>query len=166
MLESTENKIKSRKIYMIVQIAAIAIALATWLIVQFAVGKEKLGFAPIFMLFIVYFLASGVVSLVLALIGKSTHLMVTGGIEAVIGLEFLLFCVCNKKFWWVYIMIGLIVLGIIFLATFATKAKTLEIEFDNAEDKERKTYAERKAEKEAFPEEEEQVLPEIKSFKD
>lgn len=166
MLNSTEKKIKSTKINAIVQIALVAVALIVYLIVQFAVGKEALGFAPVCMLFIVYFLGAFLYGVVLGLMTRSGISVVFGGVSGVIGLEFLLFCVANAKYWYVWILIGLVMLIMIFALTFFLKSDKLAIEFDNAKDSGRKTYDERMAEKAAMPKPEEKPLPEIKSFKD
>lgn len=169
MLESTKKKITSSKINSVAQIILLAISLITYLIVQFAVGKEALGFSPIWMLFIVYFLGSFLFYVVTGVIFKRAVSLVFGGISGTLGLEILLFCVAGGKYWFVWVLIGLIILAITFALTFFLKADKLAVEFDNAPDAERKTYEQRtleKAEAESNGEKEEKPLPEIKSFKD
>lgn len=169
MLESTKKKITSSKINSVAQIILLAISLIMYLIVQFAVGKEALGFSPIWMLFIVYFLGSFLFYVVTGVIFKRAVSLVFGGISGTLGLEILLFCVAGGKYWFVWVLIGLIILAITFALTFFLKADKLAVEFDNAPDAERKTYEQRtleKAEAESNGEKEEKPLPEIKSFKD
>lgn len=169
MLESTKKKITSSKINSVAQIILLAISLITYLIVQFAVGKEALGFSPIWMLFIVYFLGSFLFYVVTGVIFKRAVSLVFGGISGTLGLEILLFCVAGGKYWFVWVLIGLIILAITFALTFFLKADKLAVEFDNAPDAERKTYEQRtleKAEAESNGEKEGKPLPEIKSFKD
>lgn len=169
MLESTKKKITSSKINSVAQIILLAVSLITYLIVQFAVGKEALGFSPIWMLFTVYFLGSFLFYVVTGVIFKKAVSLVFGGITGTIGLEILLFCVAGGKYWFVWVLIGLIILAITFALTFFLKADKLAIEFDNAEDAPRKSYDQRtrgKAEAENKTEKEEKPLPEIKSFKD
>lgn len=169
MLESAKKKIAGSKINSVVQIILLAVSLITYLIMQFAVGKEALGFAPIWMLFIVYFLVSFIFYGVTGVISKKAVSLVFGGISGTVGLEILLFCVAGSKYWFVWVLIGLIILAITFALTFFLKADKLAIEFDNAPDAGRKTYEQRiednvKAESE--DKKEEKPLPEIKSFKD
>ncbi len=172
MLESTKNKVSMRKINSFVLIGALVVALAAWLVCQFAVGAEKLGFAPVLMLFIVFFLGAGLVNLALGIINKSAISVSLGGISAIIGLTILLICLLTD-FWWVFLIVAVVLLVALLFAAFAVKAPVIEksMEFDNAPDAGRKFYEERKAETEARKEEErktekEAELPEIKSFKD
>lgn len=166
MLNSTKQKIKMTKTALLSQVITIFIALVAFLIVQFAVGYDKLGFAPIWMFFIVYFLGTFAFALPCGIVKKSALAVIAGGVSGVLGLEVLLFSVANAKFWYVWIVIGLVALILVFVLTFFLKTDTLTVEFDNQEDSGRKTYAERKAEKENAPATEEKPLPEIKSFKD
>lgn len=166
MFNSTKQKIKMTKTALLSQIITLFVALVAFLIVQLAVGKENLGFAPIWMLFIVYFLGTFAFALPVGLIKKSALAIVAGGISGVFGLEILLFCVADIRFWYVWIVIGLVLLILVFVLTFFLKADALTVEFDNQPDSGRKTYAERKAEKLNAPEKEEKPLPEVKSFKD
>lgn len=169
MLESTKKKILSSKINSVAQIVLVTVALITYLILQFAVGKEALGFAPIWMLFTVYFFGSFLFYVVTGVIFKKAVSLVFGGISGTIGLEILLFCVAGGKYWFVWVLIGLIILAITFALTFFLKADKLAIEFDNAEDAQRKTYDQRleeKAKAESEAKKEEKPLPEIKSFKE
>lgn len=169
MLESTKKKITSSKINSVAQIILLAISLITYLIMQFAVGKEALGFSPIWMLFMVYFLGSFLFYVVTGVISKKAVSLVFGGISGTLGLEILLFCVAGGKYWFVWVLIGLIILAITFALTFFLKADKLAIEFDNAPEAQRKTYEQRtleKAEAEKVAKDEEKPLPEIKSFKD
>lgn len=166
MLDSTKKKIQSSKVNAIVQIALIFVALVVYVIVQFAVGKEKLGFAPVCMLFIVYFLGAFLFGIVSGVITRSGIAVVFGGISGVIGLEILLFCVAGAKYWYVWVLIGLVTIILTFALTFLLKSDKLVVEFDNQEGSGRKTYEERCAEKAAMPKPEEKPLPEIKSFKD
>ena len=171
MLESTKKRISTRKINSFVLVGALVVALATWLICQFAVGAEKLGFAPIFMLFIVFFLGAGLVNFVLGIFWKSAISITLGGISAIIGLTILLICLLDD--WWIAPIVAIVLIVALMIATFAVKAPVIEksMEFDNDADMDRKSYEERKAETEARKDAErkadaEAELPEIKSFKD
>ena len=171
MLESTVQKSKSRKIKVIALVAALVVALIAWLICQFAVGKDNLGFAPAWMLPIVLFLGAGLFNFVYGLIKKTAIEISFGGVVAVVGLAILL--ICLKIEWWIALVIALVLILAIFFSMFLIKSTTIEqsMEFDNAADAGRKSYADRKAETEARKEEErkaeqEQGLPEIKSFKE
>lgn len=166
MLNSTKGKIKMTKTALLSQIITLFVTLVVFLVVQLAVGKETLGFAPVWMLFIVYFLGTFAFALPVGIFKKSALAIVAGGISGVLGLEILLFCVADIKFWYVWIVIGLVLLILVFVLTFFLKSDTLTVEFDNQPDSGRKTYAERKAEKKNEPKKEEKPLPEIKSFKD
>lgn len=168
MLQSTKKKIKSYKMTVLSQIITIAVALTVYLIMQFAVGSEKLGFEPIWMLFIVYFLGTFLFGFITGLITKSAAAFVFGSVSGVIGLEILLFSAADKKYWYVWVVIGVVLLVLLFVSTFFLKSDKLVVEFDNQPDSARKTYAEKKAEG-AYSEnkdEEEKPLPEVKSFKD
>ena len=172
MLESTKKKTSMRKINSFVLIGALIVALAAWLVCQFAVGAEKLGFPPILMLFIVFFLGAGLVNLAFGFINKSAISISLGGISSIIGLTILLICLLTD-FWCVFLIVAVVLLAALLFAAFAVKAPVIEksMEFDNAADSGRKSYEERKAETEARKEEErkaekEAELPEIKSFKD
>lgn len=171
MLESTVQKSKGRKIKVISLVVALVVALAAWLICQFAVGKENLGFAPAWMLLIVFFLGAGLFNLVYGIIKRTAIEISLGGAAAIIGLAVLLGCL--KIQWWIALVIAIVLLLTLFLSLFFVKSSTIEqtMEFDNAADAGRKSYAERKAENEERKEaerkaEQEQELPEIKSFKD
>lgn len=171
MLESTKNKIKSRKIVSLAQITIIILSLIGFLICQFAVGKDNLGFAPIWMLFIISFLGNFVFYFVSGIIKKSVISIMAGGVSGVVGLEIILFLVANIKYWYVWVVIGLLLFVILFVSTFFFKAESLEIEYDNAPDSGRKSYAEKMAEKTAEKNNaknntDKEVSPEIKSFKD
>ena len=171
MLESTVQKTNARKIKVISLVAALVVALAAWLICQFAVGKDNLGFAPVWMLFIVFFLGSGLFNLVYGIVKRTAIETGLGGASAVIGLTILL--ICLKIEWWIALIIAVVLLAVLFFSLFFVKSSTIEqaMEFDNAADAGRKSYAERKTETEERKEaerkaEQEQELPEIKSFKD
>lgn len=167
MLDSTKKKIKSRKLVSLVQAGLVALSLITYVIFQFAVGKESLGFSPIWMIFIVYFLGSALFYLTTGVLVRSAVSLVYGGITCVLGLEILLFCLVGGKYWYAFLLIGVLILAIVFAMTFFLKADKLAVEFDNAPDSGRKTYAEKSAEKEEnSTKKEEPVLPEIKSLKD
>lgn len=166
MLESTKKKIKITKTIALAHIGILLISLVAFLICQFAVG-DKLGFPPIWMLFIVLGFGEFLFGFVGGLITKSPLSIILGGISGVIGLEILLFCAANIKYWYVWIIIGLVMLIAIFCLTFFIKSDALVVEFDNQPDSGRKTYKERLAEREEQKKnQEEKPLPEIKSFKD
>lgn len=167
MLNSTKKAIKSRKITALVQALLCAVALIVYVIFQFAIGKDNLGFSPIWMIFIVYFLGSAGFYLTAGILVKSAVSLIYGGISCVLGTEILLFCLIGGKYWYAFLLIGVLILAIVFALTFYLKSDKLVVEFDNAPDSERKTYAERTDEvKEESSQKEETSLPEIKSFKD
>ena len=64
MLDSTKKKINNTKIVTFAQMILIVVALATWLILKFTVGKEGLGFQPFTMLLIVYFMGAGLFNII------------------------------------------------------------------------------------------------------
>jgi|GEM_PF-2260839 len=171
MRESTKARVKITRIRLVGLIICTVLALATFLIVQFAVGKEKLGFAPVWMLFIVGFMSAGLLLLALSIRGARSLSLVVGGVSFVLGLAILLFCLQKYIPWFVTVIIVVALLLVLFLLAFVFKAPSLALEFDNDKDSGRKTYKERKdeeaarrqAEREA---EKEKPLPEIKSFKD
>lgn len=172
MFESTERKSNSRRLKTLVITAALVLALAAWLVCQFAVGKEKLGFSPIWMLFIVFFLGAGLFNFVYGILKKNAVDFVLGGAASVCGLTILLLCLLGA-FWWVAFVVAVVLIVALVLSTFLLKAPVVEqtMEFDNAEDAGRKSYEERKAELEERKAAErkaeaDEVLPEIKSFKD
>ena len=166
MLDSTKKKINNTKIVTFAQMILIVVALATWLILKFTVGKEGLGFQPFTMLFIVYFMGAGLFNIIFGIVTKNKLMIRIGGVLLVIGLEFLFFAVAPGKYWWLYILVGIVLLVVLAISTFAMHAEQVEIEFDNQPDAPRKTYWERKAEEAKAEPEEEKPLPEIKSFKD
>ncbi len=158
----SEKKISANKINGISQLILVGLALIGFLIAQFAVGKEKLGFAPIWMLFMVYFVGGFLLGITTGLIKGSALSVLFGGVSGVIGLEIILFCVANIKYWYVWIVIGLVLLVMVFIAIYVMKSDKLAIEFDNRKHDLKKTAAKEtgKAEKK------EEELPQIKSFKD
>ncbi len=165
MLESTRQKVKNTRLYLVGFIVSLLLSLTLFLILQFAVGKEELGFAPIFSLFFGTLLLSGLFFIILSLTKKRTFLLATGGGLFLFGLLILLLCL--KVLWWVVLIICLVLTFALFLSTFITKAPQLVLEFDNAPDVERLPYEERLAQKKKEEAEKEQKpLPEIKSFKD
>lgn len=164
----SEKKISANKISGLSQLILVGLSLIGFLIAQFAVGKEKLGFAPIWMLFMVYFVGGFILGLTTGLVKRSALSVFFGGISGVIGLEIILFCVANIKYWYVWIVIGLVLLVMVFIAVYVMKSDKLTIEFDNRKHDLKKAAAEKeKTEKlKAEGKEEKEELPEIKSFKD
>lgn len=166
-----ETKIASRKtrVKLIGIIACVVIALATYLVLQFTVTPEQLGFNQIWMLFIVLFMSIGLFLLVLSVLQKRTLFTVAGGGSFIIGLATLLFCLHKYVPWFVTIIIILALLAILFLLTFLIKTPSLAIEYDNGAGSERGSYKERKeqadmrraAERAA---ENEKPMPAVKSF--
>lgn len=169
MRNSTKQTAKNTRIRMLMLIISAVLGLAAFLICEFAVGKEKLGFAPIFMLFIVYFMLVGVEYLVYSLIKKRTLMFSVGGLSLLVGAFILMLCL--KAMWYVVLAITIVLCMVIFFSVFLFKAPETTLEFDNGEDSQRKPYEERKAELEAknaaeLEAEKNKELPEIKSFKD
>ncbi len=149
---------------MIAGIALIVLSVVVWLICQFAVGSDKLGFPAILSLFFTFFLTFGVFYIVFALVKKSSYTFASGGVSFVVGLIFLFAAL--KFYWWVILVLTIALLSITALATVALKAPELHIQFDNQEGSGHKTYAEKKAEEAAKEKEPEEELPKLKSFKD
>ena len=168
MLKSTQKNAKNVKIYILAQIVIMALALIGFLICQFAVTKEKLGFAPILMLFIIYFAGAGLFCLTAGIMQKRPLSIIFGGVSLVVGLEIVFFAAADIRYWYIWIVIGLVLIIIACLAVFLSlKPTQITTEFDNQEDSQRKTYQERREElKKQAEEKEEPQLPEIKSFKD
>ena len=169
MRNETKVAAKKTRVRLIGIIICFVIALATYLILQFTVTKEQLGFAPIWMLFIVLFMSVGLFLLVMSAIGKRTLWFVSGGGSFIIGLAILMFCLHKYIPWFVTLIILAVLLIIMFLLTFTIKAPDLKIEYDNGAGSERKSYEERKAEQDAKREaerqaEKEKPLPTIQSF--
>ncbi len=168
MLKSTQKNAKNVKIYILAQIVIMALALIGFLICQFAVTKEKLGFVPILMLFIIYFAGAGLFYLTAGIMQKRPLSIIFGGVSLVVGLEIVFFAAADIRYWYIWIVIGLVLIIIACLAVFLSlKPTQITTEFDNQEDSQRKTYQERREElKKQAEEKEEPELPEIKSFKD
>ncbi len=165
MLESTAKKVKNTRLYTIGFIVSLLLSLVLFLVMQFAVGKEKLGFAPILSLFFGIFILSGLFFITVALLKRRTLVLVFGGGIFLLGLLILLLCL--KVLWWVVLIVFLVLLIALFLSTFITKAPQLALEFDNAPDSDRPSFEERQAQKDKEDaEKQEKPLPEIKSFKD
>lgn len=145
-MAKTNEKSKSIKINALFQMIMLAVSLAVYLICQFAVGKDVLGFLPVCTLFITYFLGSFLYGFIGGVIKRSLVGILLGGISGIIGLEILLFAAAGAKFWYVWIIVGVIVAVItLAMATFV-KSDKLAIKFDNAPETGRKTYVEKKAE--------------------
>ena len=167
----TETKVAAKKtqVKLIGIIICFVLALATYLILQFTVTKEQLGFSQIWMLFIVLFMSTGLFLLVMSAIQRRTLWFVSGGGSFIIGLAILLFCLHRHIPWFVTIIIIVVLLIIMFLLTFTIKAPDLKIEYDNGPGSDRKPYEERKAEADAKREaerraEKEKPLPTVQSF--
>lgn len=170
MRSQTKLAVNKTRVKLIGAIVALVLALGGFLICQLAVGKEKLGFPPFMMLFIVFFLSFGIIYLVLSAIFKRTITMVVGGGSFIVGLAILLLCLSPIVKWYVTLIIVVVLVLILFLLTFVTKAPKLAVEYDNGDGSGRKPYAERAKETEerrAREAEENKATarPEIKSFK-
>ena len=171
MRNETKKVINQTRARLLCTIISVILAFAAYLICRLAVGKEKLGFPPFLMLFIVFFLSMGICYIVLSLIHKSKFTFVAGGGCFIIGAAFLMFCLYAVISWYITVITLLVMIAILFLLTFFVATPMLTIEYDNGPGSGRKPYAERKAEQEAEREEkkrneEEKPMPEIKSFKD
>ena len=169
MRKETKAAAKKTQVKLIGIIICFVLALATYLILQFTVTREQLGFTQIWMLFIVLFMSIGLFLLTLSALQKRTLLFVSGGGSFIIGLAILLFCLHKYIPWFVTIIIIIVLLIIMFLLTFTIKAPDLKIEYDNGPGSDRKSYEERKAEADAKREaerqaEKEKPLPTIQSF--
>ena len=170
MNEVTNKKAKT-KAWLLTGVAVCAIlALAAFLIAEFAVGAAKLGFAPILLGFIVFFFALALDFGIFALIAKSALYFLFCGGSLWIGLAFLLFTLIAFIPWYVTVLVLLVVAFVVFVMTFVSRAKTLEIDY-SSNDPQRKPYAERQAEAAAkrqreLEEEKNKPLPEVKSFKE
>ncbi len=121
---------------LIASIVVIVIAVATYLICQFAIGSEKLGFPGAFILPIVAGFGFGVVSLIFGVINKSTSDLCFGTLWFIVGVVFLLWAL--KVYWYVNLIIAIALLAIGFLLAFVMRAKSLVIKFDNAEHEQKK----------------------------
>ncbi len=158
----TENKkLTDNKITGLAQLILVFLSLIGFLIAQFAVGKDALGFAPIWMLFIIYFVLEFVLGITLGFIKRSSLSLLFGGISGVVGLEIILFCVANIKYWYVWIVIGLVLLVMTFIGVYVMSSDKLAVKFDN----EKHDLNKASAKEDAIPKEEKE-LPKIKSFKD
>lgn len=161
---SAQKSASATRILLVGVILIIVVAMTSWLICQFAVGSEKLGFPAILILFTVLFMGIGLYQLSFAVFAKRALMLMFGTIFSVIGLIFLLAIFSVQ--WWVILLISIALLVIGAIGVYAMKAPKLAIEYDNSPESERKTYAEKKSEEAGKPKEEEKPLPEIKSFKD
>lgn len=121
---------------LIASIVIIVITVATYLICQFAIGSEKLGFSGAFILPIVAGFGFGAVSLILGVINKSTSDLCFGTLWFIVGVVFLLWAL--KVYWYVNLIIAIALLAIGFLLAFVMRAKSLAIKFDNAEHEQKK----------------------------
>ena len=168
----TETKVAANKarVQLICLIVSVIVAVTTFIILQLAVGKEKLGFAPIWMLFIVFFMLLGASFLVLSALHRRTLIMVSGGASFIIGLAILMFCLNKYIPWFITIIVILALIVILFVLTFVVKAPALAVEFDNGPGSGRESYETRRAEAEARRVAEREAeaskpLPVIQSFK-
>lgn len=165
MLESTKKTVTHAKLMLIATIAILVLSVSLWLILQFAVGSEKLGFPALLSLFIAFFVCEGFFCIQIGIFKKKAYVFAGGSILFVIGLLFTF--IATKLLWWVALIICIAALIVAFFGTMLIKAPELAVEMDNAEGSGHKTYFERKAEEEAEKKDEEPVeLPQIKSFKD
>lgn len=145
-MTTTNEKSKSIKINALFQMILLAVSLTVYLIFQFAVGKDVLGFLPVCTLFITYFLGSFLYGFIVGVIKRSLVGILFGGISGIIGLEILLFAAAGAKYWYVWIIVGVIVAIIMLAMLVFVKSDKLAIKYDNAPETGRKTYAEKKAE--------------------
>lgn len=148
MRESTKAAVMATRIKIAAFIVSLMLAFATFMICRFAVGGEKLGFAPILTLFIGFFLSFGLFFVIIAIVTRSALTFLAGGIGLFIGTAFLMFSMIAVIPWFVTVIVLLIMAPSIFGVVYMMKAPVLALEFDNGPDSGRKTYAERKAEKE------------------
>ena len=170
MNEVTTKKANIKTGLLIGVAASAILALAAFLIAHFAITQEKLGFAPILLMFMVFFFALAVDFGIFALIAKSTLYFVFCGGAAWVGLAFLLFTLIAYIPWYITILVLLVLAFVVFVLVFAFRAKTLEIDY-SSNDPQRKPYAVRQAEAEGkrrqqLEEEKNKPLPEVKSFKE
>lgn len=168
MNNKTAEKVKTTKIRLFLVIISLVLSLAAYLVCQFAIGKEKLGFSPVFMLFIVFFMLDGAEYLVFSAVKKSTFAFAMGGLSLIAGTLILLLCL--KVVWYAVLISAIVLCAVVFFSVFLFRTPELTQEFDNGDGSERADYEVRKAEKQAQKQaellREQDDLPEIKSFKD
>ncbi len=169
MREATKKKAKYTRVRLLMLILSTVLALTAFLICEFAVGKEDLGFSPFFMLFIVFFMCVGLGYLIYAFIRKSTLVFSIGGLSFIAGAFILMLCL--HLIWYVVLVVTLALCAVVFFSVFLFKAPETTLEFDNGEGSDRKPYEQRKAEEDEqraiqLATEKEKELPQIKSFKD
>ena len=158
-----KDRSKTTKLTLILLAVSTLLSGIVWLILQFAIGSEKLGFPAVLSLFFTLFLLYGLVFLYDALVKKSVATSILTAFSFMLGILFVL--IACKVLWWVILIICLLVLIACSFLIMGVMTKKTTIQFDNSEGSGYKTYAERKAEKDK-EEEEITELPEIKSFKD
>lgn len=131
MSNKAKKQINAIKLNALVQIIAILCALTTYLICQLAVGQYRLGFAPIWTLFIGYFSAVFICQIPVTVITKSILSYLYCCFSGIIGIEILCFCVV-LRYWllWLICGVGLTVLTLVVM-TFL-KADKFLIQFDMA----------------------------------
>ncbi len=169
MREATKKRAKNTRVRLLMLIISTLLALTAFLVCEFAVGKEDLGFSPFFMLFIVFFMSVGIGYLVYALVKKSTLIFSIGGLSLIAGSFILMLCL--HLIWYVVLIVTLALCLIVFFSVFLFKTPETTLEFDNGEGSERKPYEQRKAEEDEqratrLATEKDKELPEIKSFKE
>lgn len=168
MREETKKRARNTRITLLLLIISLLLSLTAFLVCEFAVGNDKLGFSPIFMLFIVFFMTLGLEYIGYAIVKKTMFIFSVGGLSLVVGAFILLLCLHVK--WYVVLISAIVMCIVVFFSVFLFKAPETTLEFDNGEGSERKPYEQRKAEaaeqKAAELENEKQGLPQIKSFKD
>lgn len=163
MRESTKKSANFGRFVAIMLAVIVVLSVALWLVGQYGIGSEKLGFRAILILFACLFGLSGIFLTIVGIFKRSGSTLFFGGPSLMIGFIFLMkmFKVPNLAI----VIISIAILVITFIAIYVFKAPQLIVETDNDPEAGHKTYAERQ--KEALDTKEKtEELPQLKTFKD
>ncbi len=165
MAENTKKRIFATRLTLIMLAVSTVVSFIAWLIFQFGIGSEKLGFPAILTLLIGFFFTYSISFIVDVIMKKSVASTFLAFICFYFGLMFLLIALKVKAF--VILILGGVFAILALLTPLIFKTNFFVLKFDNAEEVERKTYEERKAEKEeAEKNQAEEEMPTLKTFKD
>ncbi len=164
MKQTTNKRLSNTRLTLILCAISVVLSFVIWVIFQFAVGAEKLGFYPILTLFIALFFFLAVSFVVDVITKRSVASTFLAFICGYLSIMFLLLALKAKAI--LIIVLGCVFVILALLTPMIFKAKYFTISFDNAPEKERLTYDEKKEIEKTEPQLEEEELPKLKSFKD
>lgn len=126
-----KNKSEKRKVLSLGGMISVVIALAVYLVLEFAVGAEKLTFWPVWSFFIALFFATGLVYVLYGLIRRHNAMLLVGFGCAIIGVMFLL--ISFSLDWAIVISVTALLVVVLYGATFMIRSP-IKTDADDAAD--------------------------------